>query len=109
MSYVVDLGTLATLHSALGLPLAVATTLAFATGLATNFGLNRVFAFRSRSMVGPALAKYLLLVGLNYLTTLGMVMGLAAVGLSYAVAKTLATIVNAVLNYLAYRWWVFRS
>jgi putative flippase GtrA len=59
-------------------------------------------------MVGPALAKYLLLVGLNYLTTLGMVVGLAAVGLSYAVAKTLATIVNAALNYLAYRWWVFR-
>lgn len=103
-----DLGVLALLHSVFGVPLAVATTAGFATGLATNFGLNRVFAFRSRSLVGPAVAKYLVLVGVNYLTTLAMVVGLTAIGMPYAAAKTLATIVNAVMNYAAYRWWIFR-
>jgi putative flippase GtrA len=77
--------------------------------MGVNFGLNRVFAFRSRSLVGSAFGKYLLLVGLNYVSTLLLVTGLAAAGVSYVLAKTLATGFNAICNYIAYRYWVFKS
>jgi putative flippase GtrA len=108
ISYAFDLTTLVVLHGVFKIALSVATTLAFAAALAINFGLNRAFAFRSRSLVGPALVKYLVLVGVNYLTTLLIVLGLTALGLSYVVAKTLATAVNAVMNYVAYRGWIFK-
>lgn len=109
LSYAFDLGVLAALHGGLGVPLALATTLAFLSTLALNFGLNKVFAFRSTALAGPAFVRYLVLVAVNYATTLIMVTGLAWLGLSYLLAKTLAVIVNAVLNYFAYRYWVFHN
>jgi putative flippase GtrA len=109
VSYGFDLGVLAALHSGLGMPLALATTLAFLSTLALNFGLNKAFAFRSRALAGPAFVRYLILVAVNYATTLIMVTGLAWLGLSYVVAKTLAVVVNAVMNYFAYRHWVFQE
>ncbi len=109
LSYLFDLGVLAALHSGFGVPLALATTIAFLSTLLVNFGLNRAFAFRSTALAGPAFVKYMVLVGVNYATTLLMVTGLAWLGLSYLVAKTLAVVVNAVMNYFAYRHWVFRQ
>jgi putative flippase GtrA len=89
--------------------LAAATSLAFVTVLAVNFGLNRAFVFRSSALAGPAFAKYLVLVGMNYCATVATVTGLTALGLSYVAAKTTSTLVNAVVNYGAFRWWVFKS
>ncbi|MFJ8580462.1 GtrA family protein [Micromonospora sp. NPDC093277] len=109
LSYLFDLGLLVVLHGFVGISLPVATTLAFGVTLLLNFGLNRAFAFRSTSLAGPAFLRYLLLVGFNYLLTLLMVTGLAGLGVSYVVAKTGATAVISVLNYVAYRWWVFRA
>ncbi|MFD0513669.1 GtrA family protein [Streptomyces aureus] len=103
------MGTLVLLHGGLHMPLAGATSLAFVTVLAVNFGLNRAFVFRSGALAGPAFAKYLVLVGLNYCATVATVTGLTALGMSYVAAKTTSTIVNAVVNYGAFRWWVFRS
>ncbi|MGP3775936.1 GtrA family protein [Streptomyces sp. SDT5-1] len=102
------MGTLVLLHGVLRMPLAAATSLAFVTVLAVNFCLNRSFVFRSGTMVGPAFAKYLVLVVLNYFATVATVTGLTALGLPYVGAKTTSTIVNAVANYAAFRWWVFR-
>lgn len=109
LSYVVDAGTLAALHGGLGVPLLAATSVAFATGLAVNFGLNRtvVFAARSGGLPGQ-FTRYLVLVGVNYLLTLLIVGGLAALGVNYLLAKTIAVALNAMLNYTAYRFWVFR-
>ncbi|MGD6756257.1 GtrA family protein [Streptomyces sp. BH105] len=107
--YAIDVGTLVLLHGVLHMPLAAATSLAFVTVLAVNFGLNRSFVFRSSAMVGPAFAKYLALVALNYGATLATVTGLAALGLPYVAAKTASTVLNAVANYAAFRWWVFRA
>ncbi|MFG2500767.1 GtrA family protein [Streptomyces sp. NPDC048441] len=109
LCYTFDVGTLVVLHGGLRMPLAAATSLAFVTVLAVNFGLNRAFVFRSGALAGPAFAKYLVLVGLNYCATVATVTGLTALGLSYVAAKTTSTIVNAVVNYGAFRWWVFRS
>ncbi|MCX5327330.1 GtrA family protein [Streptomyces sp. NBC_00120] len=109
LCYTIDVGTLVLLHGGLHMPLAGATSLAFVTVLAVNFGLNRAFVFRSGAVAGPAFAKYLVLVGLNYCATVATVTGLTALGMSYVAAKTTSTIVNAVVNYGAFRWWVFRS
>ncbi|NBE50238.1 GtrA family protein [Streptomyces boluensis] len=108
LCYAIDVGTLVLLHGGLQVPLAAATSVAFVTVLAVNFGLNRAFVFRSGAMVGPAFVKYLTLVALNYFATIATVTGLTALGMSYVVAKTASTIVNAVANYGAFRWWVFR-
>jgi putative flippase GtrA len=107
--YVFDVGVLILLHGVLGISLAVATSLSFAATLMVNFGLNRVFAFQKTGLMGSSLVKYLVLVLINYGTTLLIVTGLTAAGLSYVVAKTLATIFNAVMNYEAYRRWVFKK
>jgi putative flippase GtrA len=48
------------------------------------------------------------LTGINYLITLAIVNGLAALGMSYLLAKVIATAVIAGINYIAYRNWVFR-
>jgi len=109
LCYTIDVGTLVLLHGGLRVPLAAATSLAFMAVLAVNFGLNKAFVFRSGTLAGPAFAKYLMLVGLNYCATVATVTGLTALGLSYVAAKTTSTIVNAVVNYAAFRWWIFRS
>ncbi|MEU4419563.1 GtrA family protein [Actinoplanes sp. NPDC024001] len=108
-SYAFDVGLLILLHGVLAVPLAVATSASFLFTLLVNFGLNRIFAFRSTGLVGVALLRYLVLVLVNYVTTLLLVTGLDALGVSYVVAKTVATVGNAVMNYVAYRRWVFRT
>ncbi|MEV6103433.1 GtrA family protein [Streptomyces sp. NPDC051940] len=109
LCYAIDVGVLVLLHSGLQLPLATATSLAFVTVLAINFGLNRTFVFHSGALAGPAFFKYLVLVGFNYGATVTTVTGLTALGMPYVAAKTTSTIVNAVVNYSAFRWWVFRT
>ncbi|MFF2161545.1 GtrA family protein [Streptomyces sp. NPDC058175] len=109
LCYSIDVGTLVLLHGVLHMPLTAATSLAFVTVLAVNFSLNRSFVFRSGAMARSAIVKYLVLVALNYCATLATVTGLTALGLAYVAAKTASTIINAVANYGAFRWWVFRS
>lgn len=109
LSYVVDAGTLAALHSGFGVPLLVATSIAFATGLLVNYGLNRALTFGSDSAVRYEVSRYLVLVLLNYVATLGLVGGLTAAGLPYLASKTVSTAVLAVANFIAYRSWVFRA
>lgn len=108
VSYLFDAGSLVMFHGALHIALPVATTMSFAATLAVNFGLNRAFAFRSGGLLGRSLLRYLVLVAVNYVVTVLLVTGLSAVGMSYVVAKTQATVLIAATNYVAYRWWVFR-
>jgi putative flippase GtrA len=110
VSYLFDAGSLYLLHGVARLSLALATTLAFGLNLAVNFGLNRLLTFHgaTEGAAGRQLARYLVLVGANFLTTFVLVNGLAALGMNYLVAKTIATVLNAVGNYFAYRLWVFR-
>lgn len=108
-SYVFDVGLLILLHGVLDVPLAAATSVSFISTLLVNFGLNRIFAFQDTGLVGGALTRYLVLVLVNYGTTLLLVTGLTALGMSYVAAKTVAVILNAVMNYEAYRRWVFKK
>ncbi|MEU5880328.1 GtrA family protein [Spirillospora sp. NPDC047279] len=107
LSFAVDFGALYVAHGLLHIWLPVATTLAFLLAFVVNFGLNRVWAFESEGHVGRQLVLYLLLVALNTVLTVVVVSGLAALGVQYLIAKTVATAALTVLNYLAYRKWVF--
>lgn len=108
LSFAVDFGVLFVAHGLLSIWLPLATVVAYLVAFAVNFGLNRIWAFGSDAPVGRQLARYITLVAVNTVPTVGLVTGLAALGLQYLAAKVIATAVLTVLNYLAYRHWVFR-
>ncbi|MBR7828507.1 DUF2142 domain-containing protein [Actinospica sp. MGRD01-02] len=105
--YAIDIAALWALHAQAGLPLALATTLAFCCAFAANLGLNRIFTFRVSGPMGRQGARLLALSGVNYVTTLVIVVGLSHLWSDYLASKTIATAFNAVFNFVAYRRWVF--
>lgn len=109
LSYAVDAGTLWTLYHVAGVPLWVATTSGFWLSFVVNFAANKYFTFGSRSGSRGQLLRYAVLVGINYLATLGIVTGLASLGVHALVAKTISVAVLTVVNYFSYRFWVFRD
>ena len=111
VSYVVDIATLYGLHGRAGLPLVPSTAAALTTGLLANFTLNRWVVFgaaRDGTRVHAQLVRYAVLVAANYALTLATVSLLAGAGVEYLIAKSISTGANAVLNFFAYRLWVFR-
>jgi putative flippase GtrA len=108
LSFILDAGTLFLTHGLLHIWLPLATTLAYAVAFTVNFSLNRLWTFGSTAALTGQATRYLVLIGVNYLITLLMVNGLAAIGISYLLAKVMSTAVIAVVNYIAYRNWVFR-
>jgi len=109
LSFIVDAGTLFLTHGVLHMWLPLATTLAYAVAFTVNFTLNRIWTFGSTAALTGQASRYLVLIGVNYLITLLMVNGLAAIGISYLLAKVMSTAVIAGINYIAYRNWVFRN
>jgi putative flippase GtrA len=109
LSFILDAGTLFLTHGLLHVWLPLATTLAYAVAFTVNFGLNRLWTFGSTAALTGQATRYAVLIGVNYLITLLMVNGIAAIGISYLLAKVMATAVIAGINYVAYRNWVFRQ
>lgn len=103
----IDIAALWVLHAEAGLPLAAATTLAFCCAFVVNLTLNRIFTFRASGSMGRQGARLLVLCGLNYVTTLAIVVGLSHIWSAYLASKMIATVFNAAFNYFAYRRWVF--
>jgi putative flippase GtrA len=103
----VDLGLLAVLHSALGVQLLVATTIAYGLSLIVNYSLNHSWAFSAEGNHAQRVRRYLVLVAINYGLTIGMVAGLTNAGLYYLLAKVVAVLVGAAINFFGYRRWVF--
>jgi putative flippase GtrA len=109
LAYVVDTGTLWALYHLAGVPLWAATTCGFWLSFAVNFTAQKYFTFGVRSGAGGQLVRFLVMVGLNYLATLGIVTGLVALGAAPVAAKTIAVALLTVVNYVGYRFWVFRA
>jgi putative flippase GtrA len=105
----VDLVLLSALHGRLGVPFAVAVTVAYAGAFTLSYLLNRILNFRSHGAVGPQFAVYVAVVVVNYLAfILGVSSGLTALGVEYHVARIAAGACEAVYMYSAMRWVVFR-
>lgn len=105
----VDLALLTLLRDTTRLPLAVAVSIAYLTAVALNYALNRTVNFRSHAPVGRQIARYAVVMLGDYLVTVGVSTGLAALGLEFQLARLAASGVVAVFTYTASRWWVFRD
>ena len=108
LTVVVDIGLLALLHEFYGVPLGVATTVAFCVAVAVNFLLNRtaMSSWGSQGLTQHAL-RYGSLVVANYVITLAVVTTAGHVGDRYLVAKVAVVAVSTLWNFLLYRYWVF--
>lgn len=105
--FLVDFGLLWLGHDALGVPLAVATPIAFLASFAVTYTLQRIVAFGSDARVAPSLTRYTALVVLNTVATTVLVWGTDAIGWPWFVGKIIAVVTTTVWNYFLYRYWIF--
>jgi putative flippase GtrA len=108
LSVIVDVGSLTVFHSVLNLGLLLATIIAFAIALVLNYSLNHVWAFDADGLSWHRIFRYGVLVAVNFGLTLSIVTGLSSLGLYYLVAKAIAVVIAAVINFTGYRLWVFK-
>ena len=102
LSVVVDIGLLALLRESYGVPLGVATTVAFCTSVVVNFLLNRtaMSSWGSRGLTQHAL-RYGSLVVANYVITLAVVTTAGDVSARYLVAKLAVVAGSTSWNFLS--------
>ena len=103
-----DFALLYGLHSGAGVALPVATVVGSSAALVVNYSLNRNWSFQAKASHGYTLIRYLILAGLNFGSTLLIVLGLTHLGLYYLLSKLVAVGVNAAINFLSARYWVFK-
>ncbi len=108
-AFVLDLALLGVFHEILGLPVWLATGLAFVLSFIYTFTMQRAFSFGGSSPHGQSLFRYSALVVFNTVATMGIVTLASATPLGWAGGKFLATAASTVWNYFAYRYWVFAA
>lgn len=109
-TFALDLLLLTGLHGGLHWPVAVSITLSYLAASSLSYLLNRVLNFRSHAPAGRQAAVYAVVIAVNYVAIiLGVGAGLAALGLSYQLARVTAGACEAVYMYAALRWVVFRD
>jgi len=106
--FVVDVALLWAAHDLLGVPLAIATPVAFLASFAVTYTLQRVVAFGADNRVAPSVLRYTLLVAFNTIATTGIVWGIDALGGHWLIGKVVSVVATTIWNYFAYRYWVFR-
>lgn len=106
-AFLVDAGLLALFREVFGLPVWLATGIAFVLSFFFTYFVQRMFAFGSDLPHGRALWRYLALVGFNTLATMGVVSLIALTPLGWFVGKLVATLAATVWNFFIYRAWVF--
>lgn len=106
LSALVDIGLLHLLLQA-GFHYTAAASAGFAAGLLVNYAFHSRVTFDAASSAG-SFARYLCLVGLNYLLTLACV-ALAQATLGYPLAgKILSLPLVAVNSFLIGKYWIFK-
>lgn len=109
LTFVVDAGLLTLLHGVWHLQLAFSTVVAFAFAFGVNFSLSRQWTFPAGERTPHAqLARYVVLVAGNLISTVLIVTGLASLDVNYLFAKVVAAVLNAIVNFFLYRRWIFR-
>ena len=104
-----DFAVLFGLHSGVKLALPVATVGGSGAALVVNYSLNRNWSFQAKASHGYTLVRYLFLAALNFGSTLLIVLSLTHLGLYYLLSKLVAVAVNAGINFLTARFWVFKD
>jgi len=106
-SVVVDSAILVALRELTSTPLWLATSVSFTVALGVSFSLNMRWVFAAQGGLPGRLARYGVLVVVNYALTLVLVLALAGAGMHYLLARWIAIAVAAIVNYVAYHRWVF--
>ena len=93
VTFPVDLALLTAARSGLHWPLPASITVAYLLASGLGYLLNRSLNFRSHAAVGPQVARYAVVLVINYFVCiLGVTTGLAALGLNYQLAHTAASL-----------------
>ncbi|MGE0214751.1 GtrA family protein [Mycolicibacterium sp.] len=109
-TFAVDLALLSGLHAWAAVPYPAAVTVAYTVAFGSSYALNRYLNFRSHAPVGPQLARYVVVVVVNYLAfILALSSVLTAAGVDFLLARLIAGAGEAGYMYAAMRWLVFRA
>jgi putative flippase GtrA len=109
-TFALDLLLLTALHGGLHWPVPASITLSYVTASSVSYLLNRALNFRSHAAAGRQSGVYAVVIAVNYFAIiLGVGAGLAALGLSYQLARVTAGACEAAYMYAALRWVVFRD
>ena len=110
-TFAIDFGLLVTVHDALGINLLIAASISYWTSILFNFTMNRLWTFGNTSAnnLHKHLALYLVLLGFNYLFTIGFIGFGTHMGMNYMLAKILAVIIQVPWTYIAYKKVVFAA
>jgi putative flippase GtrA len=106
--FAVDFGLLVLLREVFAAPVWLAATVAFWASLAVVFLTNKYVTFDARGTGPRQLVRYFVVLGINYLVTLGVLALAERIGVGYQIGKVAAVAMTTVWNYFAYEFWVFR-
>jgi putative flippase GtrA len=109
LSLVVDAGTLWLLYDVAHQNLLLATSTGFWLSFWVNFVANKYLTFAATTGGGRQLGRYVVMVALNYLSNVAIVATLVELGLPAVISKIIAVGLLTVVNFSAYRYWVFRD
>lgn len=109
-SFIIDFGTLVLLHGKFRVNLAIATSIAYWLSIIYNFTLNRWWTFSAgeNKKLHQHLIPYGILLAGNYVFTV-LFVGIVSHHINYAVAKTLAVILQTTWTYQIYKKVIFSN
>lgn len=109
-TFVIDLSLLVLLHGSLNMDLVVATSIAYWASILYNFTFNRWWTFSAseNKKLHRHLLAYILLLGFNYVFTVAFVK-LSSMVINYALAKTLAVMIQVAWTYPTYKYVIFKK
>jgi putative flippase GtrA len=91
-----------------GLSPVPASAAGFMAGASTRFILSYVHVFAPTEGVHSAGLRFIVAIGAQLAANTGLLAALTHAGLDVWPAQVLTTALLTVVNYLVYRWWVFR-
>lgn len=107
LCFLFDVALLGLATSVLGIPLVIATPVAFLASFAVTYSMQRLVAFAADNKFAPSVFRYTVLVAANTMVTTGIVWAANEIGWGWLVGKVLAVAVTTVTNFFVYRYWVF--
>ena len=85
-----------------------ASAAGFMAGALTRFVLSYAHVFAPTQGVHAAGLRFIIAIAAQLAANTGLLAALTATGLAVWPAQVLTTVLLTVVNYLVYRWWVFR-